>query len=578
MTDSPTVCHYFGLSETQKELITKACSGAPWVELAPLDKGLSGSLALMARWSVSGAPSKFHVFKIGNAGKLKREYEAITNVAAPMMQDFPHCAIYYSNDRSTALLSQEFVGDNDGSTKSLRQHIEKSSDENEVASVIANLYDLKLLHWKPNVETESRQVMTLQDALKAWIRKGDLDVAAARIGQEALNRSLVSQSFPDVDHLKTLIRRIFRSNIHIDVGPVHGDLHSQNVIVGRSGKISLIDFGWTAIRWRAVDYLWLECSLKFVVASSHTTVDDLLKMEDILDKAWEAEGPVDLSQLDGRMLSADLRKITIGIAKIREEARSRLPRLTLSDYRRGLLGMAYSLTTFPELNLVHLMHSIARNAVLAESDVDDEGPYHELYAGAETLLWPGRAGRMVRKAVERLPSPGLALDIGCGDGKDIVFLEDHGWTATGIDIASRAIDGTKRRIAEHFGSGHSSLANISRFDAVRYDYPDAQYDLVVAYGLYHCLDDEALAIVHRGAVRALKSGGLFAFATFNDLLPIPDGHRTGDLILRPADHIFQITNGDFELLDSQIGEISEEHYPMVAKHKHSLTWALLKKL
>lgn len=41
--------------------------------------------------------------------------------------------------------------------------------------------------------------------------------------------------------------------------------------------------------------------------------------------------------------------------------------------------------------------------------------------------------------------PGLALDIGCGSGRDATYLSDHGWRVTGLDVSARAIDAARRR-------------------------------------------------------------------------------------------------------------------------------------
>ena len=156
-------------------------------------------------------------------------------------------------------------------------------------------------------------------------------------------------------------------------------------------------------------------------------------------------------------------------------------------------------------------------------------------------------------------------------------MDDRGWTVTAFDINRVAIANVTQRAVRHFGSMYKLRGEISTDDACKYAYPSEEFDLVVAYGLYHCLDDERLALVHGGIVQALKSGGLLAFATFNDTLPVPENHGTDDLVLRPPEHIFDIAAADFDLLDREVGRIDEVHPPLTVSHSHGLTWGLFRK-
>ena len=44
-----------------------------------------------------------------------------------------------------------------------------------------------------------------------------------------------------------------------------------------------------------------------------------------------------------------------------------------------------------------------------------------------------------------LPSHGVALDLGCGTGTNVIFMAQHGWQATGIDFVAQAIRTARRK-------------------------------------------------------------------------------------------------------------------------------------
>lgn len=53
-------------------------------------------------------------------------------------------------------------------------------------------------------------------------------------------------------------------------------------------------------------------------------------------------------------------------------------------------------------------------------------------------LWSGRPNRQLVAEAADLPA-GRALDLGCGEGADALWLAAHGWTVTAIDISRVAL-------------------------------------------------------------------------------------------------------------------------------------------
>ena len=205
--------------------------------------------------------------------------------------------------------------------------------------------------------------------------------------------------------------------------------------------------------------------------------------------------------------------------------------------------------------------------------IAQSGKYDRLYKES-SILWGTAPGRMVRIASRQL-APDRAIDVGAGDGKNIVFLERNGWTVDGIDESRQAHAAFEHRcsLENHTHRGKYEIEDALSWAARTHE---RRYLLGVLYGVAHCIEkDPHLAEIIGCFSRVLKNGGLLAFATFNSDLPIPKNHCTPDLVLRSHDSIMRFFES-WEVVTVERGEITESHIPLVGEHKHALTWALLR--
>ena len=66
--------------------------------------------------------------------------------------------------------------------------------------------------------------------------------------------------------------------------------------------------------------------------------------------------------------------------------------------------------------------------------------------GAEGLLWRVEPNRFVVAEVEGM-TPGTALDLACGEGRNAVWLAQQGWRVVAVDFSRAGLD-KARRLAE----------------------------------------------------------------------------------------------------------------------------------
>jgi SAM-dependent methyltransferase len=130
------------------------------------------------------------------------------------------------------------------------------------------------------------------------------------------------------------------------------------------------------------------------------------------------------------------------------------------------------------------------------------------YRERDGALWSGRPnGRLVAEVAAL--TPGRALDVGCGEGADAIWLAERGWTVTAIDISEVAI--CRAREASHRAG--ASVEWICG-DALQAPLPARSFDLVSMQ--YPALRKAAGEAAVRSLLDTVRPGGLL-LAVYHDL-------------------------------------------------------------
>ena len=125
------------------------------------------------------------------------------------------------------------------------------------------------------------------------------------------------------------------------------------------------------------------------------------------------------------------------------------------------------------------------------------GEWNERYR-QRGLVWTASPNRFLVSEVEGM-RPGRALDLACGEGRNAVWLALQGWTVTGVDFSSVAID-KARGLADEAGVDVTWTVS----DATAWE-SDIQYDLVLVFYL-HLPPHQARLALSRAA-QAVGPGG-----------------------------------------------------------------------
>ncbi|WP_337062812.1 class I SAM-dependent methyltransferase [Kineococcus sp. G2] len=144
------------------------------------------------------------------------------------------------------------------------------------------------------------------------------------------------------------------------------------------------------------------------------------------------------------------------------------------------------------------------------SDFDPDAPdARALWEGVYTAgaRWSGHPNAALVRAAADL-TPGTALDLGCGEGGDVVWLASLGWRATGADVSPTAL----ARAAAH--AAEAGVAERTRFEEhdLGVSLPAGEFDLVTASFLHSFAHLDRDDVLRRAAGLVAPGGSLVVVA------------------------------------------------------------------
>lgn len=130
----------------------------------------------------------------------------------------------------------------------------------------------------------------------------------------------------------------------------------------------------------------------------------------------------------------------------------------------------------------------------------DAAGWDERYAGRE-LVWSAGPNRFLVERSGGL-TPGRALDLGAGEGRNSVWLAEQGWRVTAVDFSEVGLDKGRERARR---AGVSDAIAWIRADATTWVPPAGSADLAIVF--YLQLPAEERRTAHRAAASAVAPGG-----------------------------------------------------------------------
>lgn len=163
----------------------------------------------------------------------------------------------------------------------------------------------------------------------------------------------------------------------------------------------------------------------------------------------------------------------------------------------------------------------------------DAAEWDRRYSGRE-MLWSAEPNEFVASETRDL-DPGRALDVGCGEGRNAIWLAERGWQVVAVDFSRVALQRAERLAAERRVEVEWIEADLIEFE------PVAPFDLVL-YAYVHLAPSARRAVLQRASA-SLGGGGLLLVVGHDlDNLtggiggpPVPDILLTADAVSAELD-------------------------------------------
>jgi SAM-dependent methyltransferase len=187
---------------------------------------------------------------------------------------------------------------------------------------------------------------------------------------------------------------------------------------------------------------------------------------------------------------------------------------------------------------------------------DDAEEWDARYATHDGQMWSGRPNGTLVAELQGV-APGRALDVGCGEGADAVWLAGQGWQVTAVDISGVAIDRARN------GAPEASVDWQCR-DLLADPPAPSSFDLIVIS--YPALSHPAGAAGVRAMAAAVVSGGhLLVIGHDHDHHTDPAEHGFDPADYVSIDEMIEIITSSFEIVTDEVRDRPDP--PADARHQ-----------
>ncbi len=181
----------------------------------------------------------------------------------------------------------------------------------------------------------------------------------------------------------------------------------------------------------------------------------------------------------------------------------------------------------------------------------------------------GGPSQEIRDVAKQLRPGARALDLGCGEGRNALFLAECGFDVTAVDISAAGI-----RKLETLAQKKRLHVHTEVTDVRDYQFPHP-FDLIASHGCLHLLERESWQRLIPLFKTQTNPGGLNVVVVFTDTIPPPDDLKDYCLGLFHEGEIFSLYSDWEPLLERSY--VFEDEHPGSARHTHPVNKLVARK-
>jgi len=172
--------------------------------------------------------------------------------------------------------------------------------------------------------------------------------------------------------------------------------------------------------------------------------------------------------------------------------------------------------------------------------------------------------------VHILNEPLLVLDVGCGEGRNSIFLASKNHTVDAFDISEAGINKAKSIAANMNLHVNFWVKNLAEFEFTK------EYDVILSHGVLHLPEKQIRDKFIAEAQKNTRINGFHFIGVFTNRLPATPDNAPFTKSLFDVGELPEKYNG-WEIIHHLEGIFSDEH-PGGVKHEHAYERIIAKKI